>query len=81
MKSIKKVPIQIYLEPKQNRVLAHLSKTKRKSKAAIIRLCINNYINQIPLEEDTALKIMCLGASGKKDISKRHDDYITSFHK
>jgi hypothetical protein len=32
------------------------------------------FIADIPLEDDPALALMGLGASGKKDISDRHDE-------
>lgn len=81
MKRLKKIPIQIYLEPKQEKIIGLLSKTSGKSKAAIIRSCISKFIAGLPPEKDPALDIMNLGASGKKDIAKRHDDYLISFEK
>jgi len=81
MKRTKKIPIQVYLEPEQQRIIDILSKSSGKSRAAIIRLCISKFIESLPPEEDPALKIMNLGASGRKDISERHDDYLTSEQK
>jgi predicted DNA-binding protein len=79
MKISRKIPIQIYLEPEQARIISLLSKSSGKSKAAIIRSCISKFIDTIPPEKDPALNIMNLGASGKKDIAKRHDDYLISY--
>nr|MBC8362972.1 hypothetical protein [Candidatus Desulfatibia profunda] len=79
MKKIKKVPIQIYLEPEQKKVLDILSKTSGKSKASIIRACISKFIESLPLAKDPALNIVNLGASGKKDVSEKHDDYLRSY--
>jgi hypothetical protein len=81
MNKLKKKPIQVYLEPDQERVLNFLSKARHSSRAALIRSCIANYLSSLPLENDPALNIMNLGASGKKDISRKHDDYLTSFEK
>jgi hypothetical protein len=81
MKRLRKVPIQIYLEPEQDKVLCLLSKSSGKSKAAIIRSCISRHIAGLPLENDPALNIMKLGSSGKTDISERHDDYLISLEK
>jgi hypothetical protein len=72
----KKVPIQIYLDPDQFRMIDLLSKTRNTSKAATIRNCIAKYLESLPLENDPALNLMDLGASGKKDISAKHDDYL-----
>jgi len=74
--SMKKVAIQIYLDPEQNRVISQLSKAKGKSKTALIRSCIARFIADIPPEEDPALGVIGLGASGKKDISERHDEIL-----
>ena len=81
MKRLKKVPIQIYLEPEQDKIVGLLSKSSGKSKAAIIRSCISKHIASLPLENDPALDIMKLGASGKNDISEKHDDYLISLEK
>ncbi len=76
MKGLKKVPIQIYLEPEQDKAIEALSRTTGKSKAAIIRHCISKFIESLPPEEDPAMNIVDLGSSGKKDIAKRHDEYL-----
>lgn len=81
MKKIKKIPTQIYLEPEQEKVIALLSKATGKSKAAIIRSCIAKFLSNLPLENDPALGIMNLGASGKKDIAERHNEYLLSLDK
>ena len=72
----KKVPIQIYLDPDQFKMIDLLSKAGNTSKAATIRNCIAKYLESLPLENDPALNIINLGASGKKDIAAKHDDYL-----
>jgi hypothetical protein len=79
MKTRRKVPFQIYLEPEQEKMIDLLSQRNNKSKAAIIRLCISKYMESIPLEEDPAFKIINLGASGKRDISEKHDEYLVDY--
>jgi len=81
MGKLKKVPIQIYLEPEQDKIIGFLSKTSGKSKAAVIRLCISRYLDSLPPEKDPALGNMKLGASGRKDIAEKHDEYLISFRK
>ena len=81
MGKLKKIPIQIYLEPEQNKTIGFLSRKSGKSKAAVIRLCISRYLESLPPEEDPALRNMMLGASGRKDIGEKHDDYLISFEK
>ena len=81
MKKLKKIPVQIYLDPEQQKIIGLLSKTSGKSKAAIIRSCISSFIVRLPLEKDPALNIINLGASGKKDIAEKHDDYLVSLKK
>ena len=77
VKTLKKVPIQIYLEPDQDKIITLYSKATGKSKAAIIRYCISKFIASIPPEKDPALRIMKLGSSGKKEIAGSHDDHLT----
>jgi hypothetical protein len=78
MKKIRKIPFQMYLDPDQEKVVEHLSQSRGKSKAFIIRLCISRYIESLPSEKDPAMELINLGDSGKKDISRRHDDYLAS---
>ena len=78
---MKKVAIQVYLDPDQDRVLGYLSKTQKRSKASIIRACLQDYIERIPLEEDPILKVIGLGESGHTDISEKHDEYLLRLEK
>ena len=78
---MKKVAIQVYLDPDQDRVLGYLSKTQKRSKASIIRACLQDYIARIPLEEDPILKVIGLGESGHTDISEKHDEYLLRLEK
>jgi hypothetical protein len=52
MKSLKKKPIQIYIEPQQDYVLENLAKKRGLSKAEIIRKSLDKFLREIPLEED-----------------------------
>ena len=78
MKRHKKTPFQVYLEPEQEKVLGALSRATGKSKAAIVRSCISEFIATLPPDKDPAMDIMNLGSSGKEDIAEKHDDYLTS---
>ena len=79
MRALKKKPVQIYIEPKQELLLESLARKRKTSKAEIIRLSLDNYLGNLPLEEDPALGIIGLGKSGKKDISEQHDLYIAQY--
>ena len=81
MKRLKKTPIQIYLEPEQDKIIALLAKASGKSKAAIIRSCISKFLSSITPEKAPAIGIMSLGASGKTDIAEKHDDYLISLER
>ena len=81
MAKSRKIPIQIYLDPDHYKMIDHLSKSRKTSKAATIRNCIANYLESLPLEDDPALNIMNLGASGIKDIAAKHDDYLVESKK
>ena len=79
MKALKKKPIQIYIEPRQDNVLGVLSKRKGISKAAIIRESVEKYLRGLPVEEDAAMGIVGLGSSGKGDLSDKHDRYLAGY--
>ena len=81
MKTLKKKPIQIYLEPQQNNVLGLLSKKRGISKAEIIRRSLEKFFKDIPLEEDPAMDLIGLGSSEKGDLSVQHDKYIARYAK
>lgn len=76
VRSLRKKPIQIYLEPKQDSVLELLSKKRGISKAAIIRESLERYLGELPLVKDPAMGIIGLGSSGKGDLSVMHDRYL-----
>ena len=79
MRTLKKKPIQIYIEPQQDHVLEALSKEKRISKAEIIRKSIERFLKELPLEEDPAMGLVGLGSSGKRDVSSQHDKYLARY--
>jgi len=60
-------------------LLESIAKKKGTSKAEIIRRSLDTYLGNLPVEEDPALNIIGLGKSGKEDISKKHDIYLTRF--
>lgn len=71
-----RIAVQIYLDPEQDRVLSQLSKARKRSKAAIIRSCIEDYLSRLPPEEDPILEIIGLGESGRTDLSEEHDRHL-----
>jgi hypothetical protein len=77
MDKLRKKPIQIYIEPNQNEVLEVLSKKRGVSKAEIIRKSLEKYLKELPIEEDPALGLIGLGRSGKRDLSEKHDQYLS----
>lgn len=79
MKGLKKKPIQIYIEPKQDYVLGNLAKKKGISKAEIIRKSLDKFLREIPLEEDPGMGLIGLGNSGKRNLSNDHDKYLVRY--
>lgn len=79
MKSLKKKPIQIYLEPQQDYVLGNLAKKKGISKAEIIRKSLDKFLRKIPLKEDPGMGLIGLGSSGKGNLSDNHDKYLSRY--
>lgn len=79
MRTLKKRPIQIYIEPGQANVLEVISKKRGVSKSEIIRESIEKYLKELPIEEDPAMGLIGLGNSGKSDLSDKHDRYIARY--
>ncbi len=78
MGALAKKPIQIYLEPAQDRSLRALSQREGISLAALIRRTIDHYLAELPVEEDPALQVVGLGRSGREDMASKHDDYLAA---
>lgn len=79
MRNLKKKPIQIYVEPRQDNILEAMSKKKGISKAAIIREGIEKFLKELPVGDDPAMRLMGLGNSGKGDLSDKHDKYLAGY--
>lgn len=73
-----KKPIQIYLEPAQDKALRVLAEREGISIAALVRRTIDRYLAELPVEEDPALQVIGLGRSGREDMSSKHDDYLAA---
>lgn len=81
MKNLKKKPIQVYIEPQQDYILENFAQKRGISKAEVIRKSLDHYLREIPLEEDPGMGLIGLGSSGKKDLSRNHDQYIARYIK
>ncbi|HCC69374.1 MAG TPA: hypothetical protein DEP99_05755 [Nitrospiraceae bacterium] len=79
MRALKKKPIQIYIEPRQDDALEVLSKKRGVSKAEIIRESLEKFLKELPVEEDPAIGLIGLGSSGKGDLSVKHDKYLARY--
>ena len=75
MNTLKKKPIQIYIETKQAKVLDALAHKKGVARSEIIRLSLDRYLSELPIEDDPAMNVIGLGKSGKTDLSEKHDEY------
>ena len=69
MNSHRKVRVKIYLEPKQNSTLTFLAKVSRKSKSALIRSCIERFIESLGADKDAEVRLRNLSALMKKNSS------------
>ena len=83
MRALKKKPIQIYLDVKQDNALEYFAKKIGASKAELIRRSVDDFLKKrIPLEKDPALEIVGLaGKIGVSDMSEKHDEYIVNFER
>ena len=81
MKTLKKKPIQMYIEPGQDAALTVLARKRGVSKTELIRESIRKYLTALPVEEDPAMGLVGLGNSGKSDVSEQHDTYLVKYAK
>ena len=75
MDSLKKKPIQLYIEPKQEKALDALARKKGVARSEIVRLSLDRYLSELPIEDDPAMNVIGLGKSGKTDLAEKHDKY------
>jgi Ribbon-helix-helix protein, copG family len=72
-----KKPLQVYLQPDQERVLRVLARREHVSLAELIRRSIDRYVMEVlPPEQDPSLGLIGLGHSGRSDLSTRHDELV-----
>ncbi len=76
MKTLRERPLQIYLRPDQDAALRSMAERENVSLAALVRRGIDQMLEQVPVEQDPAMKIIGLGSSGLGDLAENHDKYI-----
>lgn len=81
MTTLTKRPIQVYLEQRQDRALRALSRAQRVSIAELVRRSIDLLLDELPIEDDPAMKIVGLGHSGIGDLAEKHDEYLAKFER
>jgi len=71
---------QIYLDPDQHRILLQEAALRGISFAELIRQIITEHLKRQDAREQTPreayLRIVGMGASGRRDVSERHDHYL-----
>lgn len=77
---LKKKPIQIYIEYRQDDILGLISKSRGVSKTAIIRETLDKFLENLPPEKDPAMSLMNLGRSTKRDLAEKHDKYLAKYN-
>ena len=71
-----KKPLQVYLRVDQLDALRALAKRRGESMAELIRVGVDNLLQDVPPEEDPLLEVVGLYDSGISDLSEKHDEYI-----
>jgi hypothetical protein len=75
--SLNKKPLQIYLQPEQERALRNLAARYHVSLAELIRRSVDQYLAQsVPPEDDPSLELIGLGSSGRPDLAAAHDELV-----
>jgi hypothetical protein len=77
MPTLARKPLQIYLQPDQERILRAFAKREHISLAELIRRSIDRYVMEVlPPDKDPSLGLIGLGHSGRSDLSARHDELV-----
>lgn len=77
MRKMRERPIQIYLRPDQDTALRALAKQENVAIAELVRRGIDQYLAQVPVEQDPAMKIIGIAKGSQvRDLSERHGHYI-----
>ncbi len=71
-----KKPLQVYLRADQLDALRALAKRRGESMAGLIRVGIDNLLQEVSPEEEPLLEVVGLYDSGIGDLSEKHDEYI-----
>jgi hypothetical protein len=74
MKSLKKKPIEINIEPKEDFV-----RKKGISKTEIIRQSLDKFLREIHSEENPGVGLIGHGNSDKRSLSNNHDKYLARY--
>jgi hypothetical protein len=74
MKRLKKNPIEINIEPKQDYV-----RKKGISKTEIIRESLDKSLREIHSEEDPGVGLIGHGNSDKRNLSNDHDKFLAQY--
>ena len=79
MRKFLKKPLQVYLEPAQDRAVRTLAGKAGVSVAEIVRTSIDRYLAEaVPAGQDPSLGIIGLGRSGTGDLAEQHDRVISA---
>lgn len=74
-----RVRTQIYLDPEQHVALLEKARRLNVSLAELIRQLVDRYLKteqqELPTREDL-MGLVGLGASGRRDIAEKHDQYL-----
>jgi hypothetical protein len=76
MANLAKRPIQVYLEERQDRVLRRLATEEGVSLSELIRRSVDLMIEQLPVEQDPAWKIIGLGNTATSDLGTHHNQHL-----
>lgn len=72
-------PLQVYLDPEQDRALRVLAQRQKVSLAELVRRGVDRYLAEaLPPEKDPSLRLIGIGSSGRDDLSIRHDQVLAA---
>ncbi|PKO20900.1 MAG: CopG family transcriptional regulator [Chloroflexi bacterium HGW-Chloroflexi-1] len=76
MNTLTMKPVQIHLRPAQIETARSAASRRGVSFAELVRQALDNFLTEMPAEEDSLWNIIGSFDSGLGDLAEKHDEYL-----
>ena len=76
MNTLTMKPVQIHLRPAQIETARSAASRRGVSFAELVRQALDNFLAEMPAEEDSLWNIIGIADGGPSDLSENHDKYL-----